>query len=259
MKKTKEIIGLPIISISDGVEAGKVKDAIINADKGSIDYIVVDSGVQLSTKVIPIDLVLGIGEYALTIEHVGAINDINKIPAAVDLLQKNIQVKGTKVLTKKGHLIGEIGDVIVDEDTNCSIIGLEYIEDITQKIIRIIPRKSIITFGKNLLVVKDDVKAFLIDDTTQLTNTTENIEYQQKSPEINVVETVNEESHVQPDVVSDMMEMKHREYLNGKMSTKAIYDSLGNLLIEENTLINDAIFEIAKNNGKVIDLVMNNK
>jgi len=119
MKKIQEILGLPIISISDGIEVGKVKSAIINADKGAIDYIVVDSGIQiLSARVIPTDNVLGIGEYALTIENDGAINDISKIPAAIDLLQKNIQIKGTKVLTKKGRLIGEIGDIFVDENEN---------------------------------------------------------------------------------------------------------------------------------------------
>ncbi len=31
MKKTQKILGLPIISISDGMEVGKVKSIIINA------------------------------------------------------------------------------------------------------------------------------------------------------------------------------------------------------------------------------------
>src|SRR5690554_3473991 len=111
MKKTQEIIGLPIISISDGMEVGKVKSIIINADEGAIDYIVVEGGIQiLGARVIATDKSLGIGEYAVTIENENAVNDISKIPSAIDLLQKNIQVKGTKVLTKKGRLIGEIGD-----------------------------------------------------------------------------------------------------------------------------------------------------
>ena len=63
---------MPIISISDGMEVGKVKSIIINADKGAIDYIVVDSGVQiLSAKIISTVDILGIGEYAVTIENEG--------------------------------------------------------------------------------------------------------------------------------------------------------------------------------------------
>lgn len=263
MKKSKEIIGLPIISISDGTEVGKVKTVIINAEKGAIDYVVVDSGIQiLSAKVIPTEYVLGIGEYALTIENEDAINDISKIPAAIDLLQKNIQVKGTKVLTKKGRLIGEIGDIYVNEEDKCSIIGLEYIADITHKTIRLIPRDSIITFGKNLVVVKDDVEATLMDRPSELVNADEYMDSEKKNSE----EILNEEIYDTPQenenqsgAVSDMMELKHREYLNGKIATKTIYDSNGNVLIEENTLIDDEIFNLAKSSGKVIELVMNNR
>lgn len=170
MKKTQEIIGLPIISISDGMEVGKVKNIIINAEKGAIDYIVVDSGIQiLNERVISTHNILGIGEYALTIENDGAINDLSKIPAAVDLLQKNVQVRGTKVLTKKGRLIGEIGDIFINEDENCSVVGLEFIADAIQKKISIIPRKNVITLGKNLTVVTEDIESALLDKPSDLT------------------------------------------------------------------------------------------
>ncbi len=170
MKKTQEILGLPIISVSDGNEAGKVKGIIINADTGNIDYIVVDSGTHfLNIRVISTGNILGVGEYALTIEGEGVVNDINQVPSAVDLLQKDIQVRGTKVLTKKGRLIGEIGDIYVDEDDDFRIIGLEYIADITQKRIRLIPRESVITFGKNLIVVVDGIENALLDRPGQLT------------------------------------------------------------------------------------------
>ncbi len=263
MKKSKEIIGLPIISISDGTEVGKVKTVIINAEKGAIDYVVVDSGIQiLSAKVIPTEYVLGIGEYALTIENEDAINDISKIPAAIDLLQKNIQVKGTKVLTKKGRLIGEIGDIYVDEDDNCTIIGLEFIADITQKNIRIIPRESIVTFGKNLVVVSEDVESNLLNSAKQLVSSGEYVETEKKTSEDGINDlnsNTSEEIEVPAGAVSDMMEMKHREYLKGKIATKSIYGADGSVIIPENTLIDNAIFDIAKNNGKVIELVMNNK
>jgi len=263
MKKAKDIVGLPIISISDGIEVGRVKTVIINAEKGAVDYVVVDSGIQiLSAKVIPTENVLGIGEYALTIENEDAISDISKIPAAIDLLQKNIQVKGTKVLTKKGRLIGEIGDIYIDEEDNCKIIGLEYIADITQKSIRIIPRDSIITFGKNLVVVKEDVESSLLERASELTVGEASESEKKNSESVNSTNDINSiptEDDIKVGEVSDMMEMKHREYLNGKVSTKTIYDDNGNPLIEENTIIDDAVFDIAKSNGKVIDLIMNNR
>jgi len=181
MKKTQKILGLPIISISDGMEVGKVKSIIINAEKGAIDYIAVDSGIQIfSARVIATEDILGIGEYALTIENEDVITDISKIPSAIQLLQKDIRVKGTKVLTKKGSLIGEIGDIYVDENNGCRITGLEFIADITQKQIRLIPRDSVITFGKNLTVVTEDVESRLLDTPSQLDSDRGSLESEKK-------------------------------------------------------------------------------
>jgi uncharacterized protein YrrD len=181
MKKVQEIIGMPIISISDGTEVGRVKNVIINAAKGAIDFIVVDVGGQSpSAKVIPSENILGIGGYALTIENEEAINEINKLPAAIDLLQKNIQITGNKVLTKKGRLIGEVGDIYVDGDANCTIQGVEFIGDITKKNNRIIPRSSVITFGKNLVIVIEEVENTLLDGPEGIKDGNATIEIEKK-------------------------------------------------------------------------------
>lgn len=181
MKKLQEIIGMTIISISDGTEVGRVKNAIINAAKGAIDYIVVDVGGQSpSTKVIPSENILGIGGYALTIENEKSINELNKLPGAIDLLQKNIQITGNKVLTKKGRLIGEVGDIYVDGDANCTIQGVEFVDDTTQKNIRIIPRSSVITFGKNLVIVIEEVESTLLDRSEDIVDGNDTIEIENK-------------------------------------------------------------------------------
>ncbi len=290
MKKTQKILGLPIISISDGMEVGKVKSIIINAEKGAVDYIVVDSGIQIfSARVIPNDDVLGIGEYALTIENEGVITDINRIPAAIQLLQKDIQVKGTKVLTKKGRLIGEIGDIYLDESENCKITGLEFIADITQKKVRLIPSDSVITFGKNLTVVKEDVEATLLDTPLQLGMEDRQSEYEKKnSPYIeennnissadslisSVGETyyreaVPELAQAEPEIPAEpadgdnsasvLFEQRQRQYLKGRRATKTIADSSGNIIISEGMLIDDMVIDEAKLKGKLIELVMNNR
>jgi uncharacterized protein YrrD len=289
MKKTQKILGLPIISISDGMEVGKVKSIIINAERGAIDYIVVDSGIQIfSARVIPNDDVLGIGEYALTIENEGVITDINRIPAAIQLLQKDIHVRGTKVLTKKGRLIGEIGDIYIDEGDNCTITGLEFIADITQKKVRIIPRDSVITFGKNLTVVKEDVESSLLDTPLQLFSedrlpefekkNNENIEEYYSIPNTDsyissegesIYKEVSSEipSAVESGTIADdgdnnaavLFEQRQRQYLKGRRATKTIADSSGNIIISDGMLIDDQVIDEAKLKGKLIELVMNNK
>ena len=202
MKKTQKYL-IAIISISDGMEVGKVKSIIINAEKGAIDYIVVDSGIQIfSARVIATEDILGIGEYALTIENEDVISDISKIPSAIQLLQKDIRVKGTKVLTKKGRLIGEIGDIYVDENDGCKITGLEFIADITQKQIRLIPRDSVITFGKNLTVVTEDIESRLLDTPSQLDSDIGTIDPEKK----NIYELTEQPvtQNVDPESITDL-------------------------------------------------------
>jgi uncharacterized protein YrrD len=171
MKTAQQIIGLPVVSIFDGNEIGKVKNVIINASKGTIDFFVIDSGIRsLAGGVIPADRVLGIGEYALTIQQPDDISDIVKIPAAIELMQKNITVRGTRVLTKKGSLLGETGDIYINDEESYNITGVEFIPSSNSIPSGIIPRSSIITFGKNLLVVQDDfinrlVEMSSIEDT----------------------------------------------------------------------------------------------
>ena len=307
MKKTQKILGLPIISISDGLEVGKVKSIIINAERGAIDYIVVDSGIQIfSARVIPTEDVLGIGEYALTIENEGAITDISRIPAAIQLLQNDIKVKGTKVLTRKGRLIGEIGDIYIDDNDGCKITGLEFIADITQKQIKLIPRDTVITFGKNLTVVKEDIEASLLDTPAQLDpeagfdnfekknnpfaveedtsyadaaaafDTYHNIDSTQTPAEtfstaseelpLQTMDEAAQESteSVQPDAVETdnatvLFEQRQRQYLKGRYATRTITDNMGNVIIGEGMMIDDAVIDEAKAKDKLIELVMNNK
>lgn len=293
MKKSQQIIGLPIISISDGNEVGKVKNIIINSEKGTIDYFVVDSGIQaLSTRVIPTANVLGIGEYAMTILNPEAISDISKIPAAIELLQKNITVKETKVLTKKGSLIGETGDIFVDVDNGCLIVGIEYIADITEKKVRIIPRSSVITYGKTLLVVEDDIQDKLFDDPSSLLEgnefdfSTENTSIYTAGVQSGLVEesTVSDfwqepQSTVMEETAytisggeqqetekqeirssaADLFEERQRQYLRGRKATRIITDNQGNTIINAGETITDEIIDRAKQNGKLVELVMNNE
>lgn len=286
MKKSQQIIGLPIISIAEGNEVGKVKNIVVNADKGTIDYFVVDSGIQvLSTRVIPTANVLGIGEYAMTILNPEAISDISKLPAAIDMLQKNITIKGTRVLTKKGSLIGETGDIYVDVEKECCIVGIEYIADITQKKIRLIPRSSVITFGKTLLVVEDDVQSKLLDDPSELSEAGFS-EIQKKSDEdlnndrVDIPDISEDEGDLtlaqdeaaivtpaEPEVVhteqkstaAELFEERQRNYLRGRKATKNISDNQGLIIIRAGETITDAVMDRAKGCGKLIELVMNNE
>lgn len=93
MKKSTEITGLPIISIQEGQEIGTVKTLVINPEKGSIDFLTIEhEDWQVSVKAIPFKKIIGIGEYAVTVESDRAVIDLNEIPIANQLVNKKIRI-----------------------------------------------------------------------------------------------------------------------------------------------------------------------
>jgi len=56
-----------------------------------------------------------------------------------------------------------------------------------------------------------------------------------------------------------LFEQRQRQYLKGRKATKTITDNLGKVIINSGEVISEDVIDIAKNNGKLIELVMNNK
>ncbi|NLK21132.1 MAG: hypothetical protein GX308_03365 [Epulopiscium sp.] len=169
MRKTKSILGLPIISISSAENVGKVNNLIVNGKNGSIDYVLVETGEKtISSLVISTKDIIGVGEYAATIPNEQVMIDISNVPEAIELLQKNVQIKNTDILTQKGNLIGQSGDFYVDEDFN--IAGLEFIQKQNDDLgIKIVPRGDVITFGKDLIILEENFANNLLESEKELT------------------------------------------------------------------------------------------
>lgn len=152
MKKTQEIIGLRIISIADGTQMGQVKDLVLNAQGGQLEFVVVDQPSDFfGAKVIAFSDILGIGEFAVTIPGLQVIQDVAQNAVAQELLREGVRIKGTKVLTKKGQLIGEVEEIAIDEESG-KIAACLYNEADGRKFE--IRADQVITYGKELLIVE---------------------------------------------------------------------------------------------------------
>lgn len=165
MKKSTEIVGLPIISISEGQQVGKVKSLVINPDKGSIDFLTIEhEDWQVSVKAIPYKKVVGIGEYAVTVESDSAVIDLNEIPIANQLVNKKIKITNTKVMTRKGELLGEVTEYFVDDETG-NILGV--LLNVTNREVTL-ASDSILTYGKDIIIVKEDASSLYLESADQL-------------------------------------------------------------------------------------------
>ncbi|WP_088225321.1 PRC-barrel domain-containing protein [Desulfosporosinus sp. FKB] len=221
MKPTKEIIGLRIISIADGTQAGAVKDIVLNPQEKTLDFVIVDQPTDyLGAKIIAFKDILGIGEFAMTIPNPGVIQDVAQNTEAQKLLNLDTRVIGTKVLTKKGQLIGEVTEILLDEETGQ--ISACIFESNGQ--VHEIEAEKVITLGKELLII-EGFSAEVEKEKQQLSNV---------DPRVNSVTESTAAQEVTPAVEEDkgfnLFEQRQLQYFIGKMVEKDIALDNGNVL-----------------------------
>jgi uncharacterized protein YrrD len=273
MKNSAQIVGLPIISISDGVQIGTVKTLVINPEKGFIDFLTIEQeDVQLSLKAIPFKKVVGIGEFAVTVESNNAVIDLAEIPIANQLVNKQIRIKNTKAMTRKGQLLGEVTEFFVDEETG-EIIGIELHIGGRQAVLS---SEFVLTYGKDILIVTENASSSLLDEAGSLVPKTEQLDEM----------FTNSTNEMVEETAATSMDIEHREWLfdmekvegktensealqalrekqiellQGKRVTKDILDRNGNVLIEAGTILTVEHITKAQEEGPsvIVDVSMN--
>lgn len=245
MKQSKEVLGKPIISIFAGKEVGKVKNFVINPELRSIEFIIVQNDQwDFGIKAIPFKLVEGLGEYAVTIESEKAVIDLADIPIANELLSKNIQIKGTQMVSRKGRLLGKISEYYFAIDTG-KIIGcvFENAEGTTM----VLPEESVVTFGKDITIIAEDTDDLLVTEETFRST--------QTSPPAAV--TVPNEPVAVPQSAAAMDDLELEELI-GKTVSANLYDLSGQLFLAEGEKITQDIVDQVKEMGsnKALELAL---
>lgn len=163
MKTTKEIIGLSVFGIKDVNDIGSVKDLVINPDKGTVDFLLVEpKNIFIEKTVIKYEDVVGVGEDAVTVEDKDKVFDTLSVPELKTLLGKDTKVIGCKVMTDKGTFVGKIIELAINEHTG-KIIGCQWLPLDNEDPSGYIPASCVITFGKDIIVVDKDFEQHIVD------------------------------------------------------------------------------------------------
>lgn len=242
MKISTQLKGLPIISISNGQQEGNVQSLIINPEKGFVDFLALEQEEwQESIQAIPFKKVIGVGEYAVTIESANSIIDLTQIPIASELASKKINIIDTNVITRKGELVGNVTEYQINEETG-EIIGL-----ILKGQESVISSEYVITYGKDIIIVKEEaVEPISVHEEVVLTND-------------HIIEKLPKEELLAEDEASlNGLKEKQRELLLNKQVTKDIYSNDGELIVAGGSVLTLEDIEKAQNAGPsvVIDLSM---
>ncbi len=266
MKKSTDILGLPVISIMEGKELGNVKSLVINPNGGIVTALVRDEVKwYLEAKLLPFSAITGIGEYAVTIEDSSAVASISTAPEFEKLLAADIKVIGTKILTKSGRIHGKVTEILIDDAgqiTACEI------EDVAGQPAEISAQR-ILTYGKDVLIIKENT-----DEQAPLAAATVAQPIAEPAPVAvpePVVAPVSTPAATEAPIevpaapaapneasseAARKFDDKHRKYLLGKKANRRIETDNGMVIIEQGGEITEEVLQKAKLAGKFVELSM---
>ncbi len=266
MKSSQEILGLPVLSIAEGKQIGSVSHLVLNPQGGNVEFLLVEDGTwYLGPKIMPFEAVQGIGETALTISNQSSLSTVTECDGALEILEKNLCLPGTKVLSNKGRFIGSVSEYYINEH-NGEVAGCELIPAGSDEPAGIIPRNLILTFGSEFLVVEDEAGDKMVAELPEETEGKT-----QKMPaaapdkkpatgadqQTPTEEEEEEEEEEQPVEALKHFEEQQRQYILGKKVTMRIVADNGEVVAEEGETVTEEIIDRARATGKYIQLTLN--
>ena len=151
MKTSAEILGLPVISITEGRELGMSKTLLIDAKNGAVAAITIeDDDWYRGVKLIPYDSVIAVGADAITITNSENILTLEDAVDFENLLDENVRIIGTKAITKAGTIQGSVSEIYVGDDGK--VVQCE-ISDPQGNFLDNISSEQISIFGKQVTVI----------------------------------------------------------------------------------------------------------
>ena len=150
MKKSVEILGLPVISITEGRELGMSKTLLIDAKKGTVAAITIeDEDWYRGVKLIPYESVIAIGDDAVTVTNSENILTLDDAGDYEQLLDDNIRIIGTKAITKSGSIQGKVSELYIGDNGKIEKCEITAPDGTTSEV----TADQISIFGKQVTVI----------------------------------------------------------------------------------------------------------
>ena len=285
MKKSVEILGLPIISITEGRELGMSKTLLIDAKNGLVAAITIeDADWYRGVKLIPYDSVIAIGDDAVTITNSENILTLDDAGDFENLLDENIRVIGTKAITKSGTIQGNISELYIGDDgkiEKCEItapdgtssdIACDQISIFGKQVTVIDPagaeKKNDSVMPKAAPEVKAEPKVEAKPEVKAEPAKTETIktepaheapkaEPKKEAPKTEAPKTAPAADTTKQAAADKATEERHRRFLLGKKAARTIKMDNGIVIVEAGQDITEEVLQKAKLANKFIELSMN--
>lgn len=158
MARYEFVKGLPVITMAEGKQVGKIDDLVVDPGRKTVSWLRLHSGGMLGGERlwVPAEAVHGVGDDAVTIKAEADVRSPADAPDAVALVKAKRGLIGSKVVTENGERVGEVRDYEFNPDTfaltSLSVPpGMNVVGEIL-----IIPGDKVLTIGEDVIVVAAD-------------------------------------------------------------------------------------------------------
>lgn len=152
IRKSKDFLNLPIISCSEGITVGTTVKFLINATEKKVSSIIVsDDEYYKGVKLLPVNLILGVGNDALVINKSSNIVPYTNIATAEDLLKEQIDIISSVVINNHGIKEGIVEEFEIDDEYNIVNVIINKNSNLVS-----IPIDKVKVFGKKLTIIEDE-------------------------------------------------------------------------------------------------------
>jgi sporulation protein YlmC with PRC-barrel domain len=165
----KNIHGKIIISLENGQHIGKLTGLVINPECISVAALLIESKALFKDKmIIPYDKVHSIDEI-VTVKNTSCLEKASANTLIGQLVQKNLTIFGTRIITEGGAILGSVEDFTLDVKTG-KIMSLLIASKSYEKYLKgmaELPISHVITIGRDAIITKTGSKdALLMPDDT---------------------------------------------------------------------------------------------
>lgn len=151
MRRTRDILGLPVLDLKSGNSIGWVRDLVLDNDKDQVVGVLLEGGHFFhSAKGIPRKAITTVGKDALTVDK-KIIEELNGIRWSEKV--------GNEVYTQGGEARGTIEDVFLD-DAFEKMVGFEISDGLFADLVHgrgTILKPNVMIDGKDILIVDNQV------------------------------------------------------------------------------------------------------
>ncbi len=189
MRRARTIIGLPIVSLAEGLRVGQVRDLVFDPDDRTIAALVVsEASWHRDAELVPIDKVRSFGRDAITIFDLSGLIEARSNRELHELFNADIKLDGLLAMTEGGNYLGVIEEILVGP--RGEMLAYEISSGFTEDVQRgkyLLPANEALTVGRDVATFPDGIERLL----TRQRSDEETIERLPADDEVLVLQSAN--------------------------------------------------------------------